>query len=150
MKNIHITLQPLSLLVGAAMIGVIGLTVSATPPAGGPTGRDAQLVTIDGQPAARDMVVIHQGSPYTVPAGKILLITQYGDSGVLDVLTAGVNVDGVGVVKRRAFCNGGVSSYDIPSLHPISGGYPVHAGSIVEPWCNQSETGVAIGHLEDA
>jgi len=148
MKNINITLQPLSLLVGAALIVVVGLTVSAVLP-GGPAGRDAQLVTIDGQPAARDMVIIRQGVPFTVPSGKVLLVHSFGCSygSASTSLSAHLYVDDISSGSRVLDS----SQEAFVSLGEIPGGLPAWSGSVVRVE-NPGNGGpaMAIGHLEDA
>jgi len=149
MKNINITLQPLSLLVGAALIVVVGLTVSAVLP-GGPAGRDAQLVTIDGQPAARDMVIIRQGAPYTVPAGKILVVSSIGRNNVGNPPNASYTLEiYVDDIPSGGRYLGDSDNVVFVSLGEIPGGLPAWNGSIVRVESNSTD-GMAIGHLEDA
>ena len=148
MKNINITLQPLSLLVGAALIVVVGLTVSAVLP-GGPTGRDAQLITIDGQHAARDMVIIREGTPYTVPTGKILVVHSFGASflGADTYALTHLFIDDINSGSRTI----DTISEDFVSVGQFPGGLPAVSGSVVrvENTVNGGP-GMAVGHLEDA
>lgn len=146
MKNIQITLQPLSLIVGALLVGLVTLSISAISPAGGPTGRDAQLMVIDGQSSARNRVLIRAGAAnaYTVPVGKILIIDGLGglqDGGY----TAILYVDNIATAKNYYY-----ASTNCPPTSPVViPEIKVNEGSTISItiWGDQ---GIATGYLVDA
>ncbi|MCH2107305.1 MAG: hypothetical protein MK291_11765 [Planctomycetes bacterium] len=144
MKNIQITLQPLSLIVGALLVGLVTVTVSAISPAGGPTDRDAQLMVIDGQSSARDRVLIRAGeaNAYTVPTGKILIIDGLGNT--TESHTASLYIDGKrsGIVRMRNDFSAGNAPMSIPGIRADS-------GSVVVVEVHQ-DGGLATGYLVDA
>jgi hypothetical protein len=150
MKNINITLHPLSLLVGAALIMVIGLTVSAALPAGGPAGRDAQLVSVDGQPAARDMVIIREGTPYTVPSGKLVVVHSLGRTNdETSTCHTTIYIDGAASGSRRTGHSNNSYAIEWTSLGELPGGVPATENSIVTVTSNTGGYGMAVGSLHD-
>ena len=81
MKNINITLQPLSLLVGAAIVGLSLVTTGAFTPQGSSSARDVNTIAIEGQHNPRDVFFISEGTPYTVPSGKVVTLLSAGGVG---------------------------------------------------------------------
>ena len=84
MKNINITLQPLSLLVGAAIVGLSLVTSGAFTPQGSASARDVNTIAIEGQHNPKDVFFISEGTPYTVPAGKVITLLSAGGVGVVE------------------------------------------------------------------
>ena len=66
-----IRLHPLSAFIGAAIVGLCLLTMSQMRVAGA-------VIRIEYQPHPIDMVQIKEGTPFTVPTGKVLAITGLG------------------------------------------------------------------------
>lgn len=102
----------------------------------------AQTLRIDGIPAARDMVMVEKGVPYTVPSGKLFALIAMGTtdaqstSAVTDLV---VNGQQEARVQKQA---GG------PSVMPYPPGLVLTAGSILE--VEGTGTSRAYGYLADA
>jgi len=69
------TLQPLSVVVGAAFSGLVLLSMSQAPPL------NANSIGIQYLPYPRDMVQVRAPMPFVVPAGKVFVLTGLGSSG---------------------------------------------------------------------
>jgi hypothetical protein len=78
MKQINITIHPFSALIGAAIVCLTMLTVGAVTVQGSSSTRDVSAIENVNDPHPRDYVRIDEGTPYTVPTGKILVITGGG------------------------------------------------------------------------
>ena len=101
MKNINITLQPLSLLVGAAIVGLSLVTSGAFTPQGSSSTRDVSAIEITNQPSPNDYFSIRAGTPYVVPSGKTFVLTGLGKTGPSGY--AGLSVDGQ--VLLETYCD---------------------------------------------
>lgn len=118
-----LTLHPLSVLAGAAIVGLVFLTSSqALTPVGG--------YRIEYLPHPRDMVQIKEGVPYTVPAGKIFVLTALGGSGYGPRV---LRVDGI-EESLGGFYNSATYSGVVPgnSVVEVPIGFTARAGSIVD------------------
>ena len=77
MKNIQITLQPLSLIVGAGLLGIMLITTGAFTPQGPNPQRDINHTQIiDGTWMRIDSGLSGAEVTYTVPQGKVFHIGQ--------------------------------------------------------------------------
>jgi hypothetical protein len=78
MKNIQITLQPLSLIVGAALLGITLITTGAFAPQGSSTQRDINYTQIiEGSWMRIDSLAGSGQTTYVVPTGKAFVVTSY-------------------------------------------------------------------------
>jgi hypothetical protein len=126
------TLQPLSLVLGLAFglacFVAMGQSSISSTPIGTP-------VRIEYMPHPRDMIVIQQGVPFTVPPGKLLVMTALGNT----------NADGQGAVLMVngavELANAFVYAQNPPSVCPIPIGLALPAGSVVEPLTVAGSTG---------
>jgi hypothetical protein len=80
MKNINITLHPLSVLAGMALLGITLIATSAFAPQGSSSTRDVSAIEVVSDPHPRDYVRIVEGTAYTVPSGKIFVPTAFGSN----------------------------------------------------------------------
>ncbi len=129
MKNF--SLHTPSALAGAVILGLVLLAMGIAQS----SSFDARVsmkgpVQVIGQPAARDIVTIVEGVPYTVPAGRMIVITAYGTStGINEAFN--VLVDGSQAMWADVGTQGEKSSYrSIPSPGLVAG-----SGSVVDVVC---------------
>jgi hypothetical protein len=94
MKQINITIHPFSALIGAAIVCITMLTVGAVTVQGSSSTRDVSAMENVNDPHPRDYVRIDEGTAYTVPTGKIL------------VITGGNSLSGLGSDDGRILFNG--------------------------------------------
>jgi len=116
------TLQPLSLVIGVAFSGLVLLSMSQAPPP------NARAFNVQYGPDPRDMVQIRYPVPYTVPPGKLLVVTGVGGTAFngLD----GLRVDGQMELQILQDHTGNPSS-----IVPVPLGFTIPAGSVVDaPW----------------
>lgn len=144
MKHLHLP----SALAGAALIVAVALVASAQSPTPGRVlpPRSPELVHVAGIPDPNDLVLIRQeDGPYTVPPGKILVITGLGSS--LAVYQSSLIVDGVYLATRDVVFgfDGGAAAFasigEMPAL-------PLHAGAVITLDGYQGG-GRATGYLAD-
>jgi len=130
---------------------VLGLVVLVSM---GQTAVDrSPIVRVQYMPHPRDMVQIKQGTPYTVPAGRILVITGLGTGAHFtsgkDEVTLKINGVSEAMTASEVSCfNGdGVGS----SMVTVPPGCSATAGSTVEVVEGGGQTsGRAWGYLADA
>ena len=145
MKQINITIHPFSALGGMALLGLVLVTAGAMPLQGSSSTRDVSAISDINDPHPRDAVRFMNGSPYTVPSGKILLITcaMKPSSDSNHVLR--VSINGVGLFQHGLHETGG-------GLITFPFGLTAAAGDIVEiENVTSNATGaVLLGYLADA
>jgi hypothetical protein len=146
-----ITLDPSSLLAGAALTVVATLAMGAQPAAPpAPFAASAAALSIPGSPSAKDMVYLRESKDdagFTVPEGRYLVITGVGQdrSPTLQPETWTAIQLTVGSLKRSFSLTG-------PELvHDLGTGIAVEAGEKVVIG-DSSKRGFAflVGYLEDA
>ena len=138
MKNIQITLQPLSLIVGAGLLGIMLITTGAFAPQGTASARDITATEDVNSFNPKTAVRITSDAPYTVPAGKLFVLTSNGkiaaSNGYFYVLADGVyQFDGYG-----------------SALEPIANGPTYSEGTVVSIDIGGNGVGVLYGYLVDA
>src|SRR5437870_230155 len=110
-----------SALAGVALASAILLSMSQSAPVGPPR--------IEYGPNPRDMVQIREGTPYTVPSGRLLVVTGLGSSLVTNLvpvsLTIGGHVEATTVMQN---CGG----TEARSVVALAAGLTVPAGAVVE------------------
>jgi hypothetical protein len=141
-----IQLHPTSLLVGAAVVGLAFLTMAQNPQPINPTWspRNPQPVVL-----LRDYVQIREGTPYTVPPNKILMITAIGreDAGLQNVFLL------INGTVRLSTSSGSYSwGPSAPHVHEVAKGLTANAGDVitVDDFSMQGGLAVAWGYLADA
>jgi hypothetical protein len=114
-----ISVHPTSLALGLVFAGVCFISMSQVWPAG-------QHIIVEYGPSPRDMVQIREGTPFTVPPGKLLVMTALGNS----------DAAGIGSILRVngtvELTNTFVYAQNPPSVCPIANGLALPAGSVVE------------------
>lgn len=141
MKNtLNIQLHPTSLLLGLA-VGVLALVAMGQKP------QDVrELVRVEYGPHPRDIVVITETAPYTVPPGRLLVVTGLGTS-----IDTGVGGGAHLIVNGSIEATNSNNSH--PSMFPLpSPGIAIKAGATVTVDDNYAplSTGRAWGYLADA
>src|SRR5689334_15980501 len=113
--NRSLSLHPASLLIGLAFGVLVLLSMSQAPPL------NARALTVQYGPDPRDMVQLHEDTPYVVPTGKLFVLTGLGVKfgGVYSVL----QVNGQSEVTA-----GSQSSSSVCAVPP---GFTVPAGSTI-------------------
>jgi len=129
-----LTLHPASLTLGLVLGGVALLSMSQAIVATSP-------LRIEYSPHPRDMVQISQGTPYTVPQGRLLVVTALGNTDGSGN-NAGLRVNGQ-IELSSVF----VFAQNPPSLCPLPTGFTVPAGAVVDVFGGPSLTGRAWGYL---
>jgi hypothetical protein len=145
-----IQLHPLSVLVGLgiATLAFVAMAQSPTPidPVLHPRSLPQPVI------AARDMVQIKEGTPFVVPASKILVITGLGRRTYSLNGVAQLSIDGVveaEVTTGYFLTNGGYSASDTASIKALPVGLSVHEGSTVAVSAGNTDAR-AWGYLADA
>ncbi len=152
MKNtLNVRLQPASLLLGLA-VGVLAVVAMGQKPQ-----NIRELVRIEYGPHPRDMVRVESGAPYTVPAGKLLVVTGLGHMTASSATKQAVSVqfNGTGVLaawtriweKYDGITSLGVSGAG-PAIPVVPPGLVAAAGTQVE--VSGTGGGVLLGYLADA
>jgi hypothetical protein len=146
MKQLNITIHPFSALAGMALLGLVWVTAGAMPLQGSSSTRDVSAIDIVSDPHPRDFVRIVKGSPYTVPAGKVLVVKQLGliaqGTSTNGLIT--LSIDGVVVAtSNHHYMN------DL-QLHDYEPGLAAQAGSQVAVATSSNYPAGALGYLVDA
>jgi hypothetical protein len=82
MKQINITIHPLSALAGMALLGLVWVTAGAMPLQGSSSTRDVSAIEVVSPWPSKDVVRIYDTGSYVVPAGKNLVLTALGNLGI--------------------------------------------------------------------
>lgn len=146
-----------SLAVGIGLAGLLWISLGASPSAAQSPVRvptqaagPANVAAMGGAQRlpARDLVYLREGDSFTVPMGRILVLTGIGGGGpdsssgaVIRTRTVNLEVDGV------------LTQYMVPNtsvMHTLMTGRPVAGGSTVEVVASQLAEGFFTGYLEDA
>jgi len=137
------TVHPASLALGLVIAGVAFLAMGqATVP---------MPLRVEYVPHPRDMVQIWEGTPYTVPAGKLFVLTGIGSTGnhpgyctqgvpsspMQIPVWLSVNAGGNGSpgCAQVSFV-GNVAGQPGASMWPVPAGFTAIAGSVLEVWAN--------------
>jgi len=139
--------HPPSLLAGSVLAVLAFIAMAPTPPP------PSTAPTPPGLIPARNMIQIHQGTPYTVPTGQLLVVTGLGSfAGISGGFGAGIpatlSVNGVGEIGTRSAEQGpnqmvyGDNLPEVRSMVPVPPGFAIAQGSVV------TVTGVAWGYIE--
>jgi hypothetical protein len=126
--NRSLSLHPLSLVLGLASGVLILVSMSQAPPL------NARNVNVQYLPDPRDYVQIREGVPYTVPAGKLLVMTALGQAALPPCGTepprTALKINGLQeATSWSGTCGGGG---DLSSVIRVADGFTAAAGSIVE------------------
>lgn len=138
MKTIQ--LHPTSLFVGAAVVGLAFLTMAQNPQPINPNWSPRNPLPVV---LLRDYIQIREGTPYTVPPNKILMVTALGSGS--NTGQAWIYVSGRSTAEVTANCNASSSVLE------LARGLTLNAGDIVGVFgANTGGSGVAWGFLADA
>jgi len=146
MKQIQLTIHPFSALIGAALVCLTMLTVGAIAVQGSSSTRDVSAIEIVSDPHPRDFVRVVEDAPFTVPIGRILVVTGMGMEGSVDStwLTCMLNGSPVLITYSNTDKAGAFH-------HPISRGLTAMAGDAVfVDSSHPSVKGILLGYLVDA
>lgn len=117
-----------------------------------PADRDVQAVLDTSQPHPRDFVRIQQGTPFTVPAGRILVVTGMGfaTSPGFASYTLAIEIDGVAVLTEYHWAHLGSSgAVNGPSLTTLPQGVVAAEAQVVTAASTLTDC-VLLGYLADA
>jgi len=144
MKNIQITLQPLSLIVGAALLGIMLITTGAFAPQGTASARDVTATEDVNSFAPREAIRIASGDSYTVPEGKLFVPTS-----IASQTTGYVNDSVVVKVNGTLFCQ---LSSGWGQLQPLPSGPVFQGGNTLTLYTEDGTPGnlALYGYLMDA
>jgi hypothetical protein len=158
MKNINITIHPLSALIGAGIVCITMLTVGAVTAQGPSSARDVSAIEVVSDPHPRDFVWLEAGasaSPvFTVPAEKIMVITGVASIGsplggcniIIDGVSRGLSTG----QKWETTLNGGTSMAALAnSTFTFANGIPLQAGQTVQLGAS-ADIDWLFGYLVDA
>lgn len=137
-----ITVHPRSVLLGLLVAGLAMVTMSQVPQ----NILHHHPVRVEWGPHPRDMVQIRSGTPYTVPADKIFVVTAIGDNGDGSGGNVRLIVDGQ---KELELVH--VFAQNPPTVAPVASGLSISAGSIIEVGISASSplAGRVWGYLAD-
>ncbi|MEO0479568.1 MAG: hypothetical protein AAF196_08820 [Planctomycetota bacterium] len=151
--------DPRSALLGAVAVVVALFGLSAMQPAiPASSGGLAvpQPLRVAGLPAGKDMLTVQQGSPLTVPDGRVFVATGIGLSalsqssdseGLVSIVADGLTVLVVGLGDSRS--TGSLSTQQSASVFQLPQGLTAAAGSEISA-TTKNGAAVLFGYLEDA
>ena len=76
MKQVNISIHPFSALVGMAVLSMVWVSAAAMPLQSSSSDRDVSAIENVNEPHPRDFWRLDYGNTYTVPSGKILVVTN--------------------------------------------------------------------------
>ena len=135
-----IQLHSLSLLVGALVAVCVAVTMAPTPPM-----PSTQTIS-NGLVPAHSMVQIKEGTPYVVPASKVLVITGVGSTFIGGNYGCTLSVNGVQEIMTVAPQN--LGSGELRSVVSVPIGFAIPAGSVVTVYDSYLGQGRVWGYLE--
>ena len=147
MKQINITIHPFSALIGAAIVCLTMLTVGAVTVQGSSSTRDVSAIENVNEPHPRDFVRIDEGTPYTVPTGKILVITGCGALDGNGSRRGQIQFNGIPIV---GFTLAGVNFGASSPVVTFSTGFAAPSGTVVSLAHNAWDPILCWGYLVDA
>ena len=121
--NRNLSLHPASAVLGLVFGVLVLLSMSQVPPL------NARGINVQYGPDPRDMVQIREGTPYTVPAGKLFVPTALGKSnGFNSLIYLNVNSQ-TEVVGWGLYNTTGTTAFTSMAQVPL--GFTVPAGSTI-------------------
>ena len=107
-------------------------------------------VSVKEMPSPHDMVVIRQeNGPYTVPGGKLFVLTGLGNTSYVDNSYTDLHVDGVLEIGMEHDVRSSPSPASC-TIAPIPAGFTVHSGSVITLDGRTDRVHRAWGYLVDA
>jgi len=151
MKNISINIHTPSALVGVLLTCTVLVSSAAVQGSSSIIPGHLSRVKMIGQAAPQEMVQISEGTAYTVPSGKLFVLTGLGRS-IHGNFTIEFVVDGAVAVSARPhdqLGHGGDVSGVVfgVSVRPVPAGFTAQAGSKLDV---NGPSGRAWGYLADA
>ena len=143
-----LTVHPGSALAGASVLGLLLLGTGVAAPQGGTQRMFIENVhDINSYPNPRNALRINEGTPYTVPAEKLLVLTGSAQTGGEGGVTHLIRFDGAEVAKTYTLASTGW-------MTTFPDGFVAPAGTVVstEYFSGGLPTtlGVLLGYLVDA
>ena len=136
-----IQLHPRSLLVGLVLGAIALLTMSQS------LVPSTATVRVQYMPHPRDMVQIEEGVPYTVPVGKVFVLTGLGTDIALQYSIATLEVDDVPRTQAVTSFNSNDTGM-VSAVAPVPPGFTVDAGHSISVTSGQHGAR-AWGYLAD-
>jgi len=142
MKNLN--LHPMSALVGAGVVLLAGVLSAQHVANRFVSVRVLETPTLEIAPHPRDAVRIYEGTSFTVPSGRILIVNALGSLSYSDQ-QLGLSINGVQVMAGDANSTSG-------GICRVPFGLTAGAGDVVDVWdAGGSPTaGFLLGYLVDA
>ena len=158
MKQINITIHPLSALAGMALLGLVFVTAGAMPMQGSSSTRDVSAIENVNDPHPRDFVWLEAGAVasqvFTVPTGKIMVITGVASIGQ-PVGSCNLIIDGVprDLLTGQRWENNNQGGRSMAALansaFTFANGIPLQAGQTIQLGIS-TDTDWLFGYLVDA
>ena len=152
MKQLNITIHPFSALAGMALLGLVWVTAGAMPLQGSSSTRDVSAIEVVSDPHPRDYVRVQEGTPYTVPSGRIFVGKGMGfaDNPGSSAFSLTMQVNGASVISEYGWhANNAAGMWHDKKLTEIPLGVTAQAGDVVSASSSRPD-GVVIGYLVDA
>lgn len=118
-----LAIHPPSLLAGTALAVLAFVAMAPAPPP------PSALPIYNGIVPAVAMVQIAEGVPYVVPAGKMLVITGVGETGISGIYKPSLRVNAAPEITTFSPQNGG--NAEARSIVSVPVGFAIPAGSVV-------------------
>jgi hypothetical protein len=144
MKSVSI--HPFSALAGAGLLGLALIASGAVQVPGNvqPILLSNGMVRVAGIPTPQQMMRVHEGQPFTVPPGKLFVVTGLGQAQLITGYAANLRFNGQ-IILTYNFSSGLSPFGDIPP------GLAAPAGTVVSTDTpGGGTTAVTLGYLVDA
>ncbi len=143
-----VSIHPFSALAGAALLGLVLLATGAVQtavPIVKLTRPFPGTIQVEGIPTPQQMMRVAEGQPFTVPTGKLFVVTGLGMAQVVAGYGAHLRFDGQPVVSFYW-------SGEVATFVPIPPGFVATAGTVVsaDSASGSGTNAVATGYLVDA
>ena len=147
-----LTIDIPSALITLSAVGIAAVLAGAAPIQATAGGRDVQAVEDLSRPHPRDFVRIQQGADFTVPAGRILVISAmaFADNPGANAFYQTIEVNGTPILSEYGHHGSHYSAetHD-QKITAIPHGVAIPAGDVVRATSNRDDC-VLLGHLVDA
>lgn len=138
MVTLSVRSLAVGLVLGASVVVAMGFTASQTA---------LGILRVQYTPHPRDMVQIEEGTPYTVPTGKILVVTAVGTPQLLANGITCLYADNNLVTTAAAVGDLTTIHGSMPTMVAMPQGLTLHSGSVVVPQGPFVGSGRAWGYL---
>jgi hypothetical protein len=143
-----LTLQPLSLVLGVVFALACFMAMGQSPVC---SGTATAPIRIEYLPHPRDMVQIREGTPFTVPPGRLFVLTALGtaDASAGAGVSTWLKMNGQNEAQAVSdFMNTGqANNPSCSQITPMPAGFTAGPGSILEVVSNSGSMGRVWGYL---